>query len=197
MCRFIESIKIKNGEIFNLELHGERLVKTVKENFGCREMPDLSSALLKENIPDKGLYKCRVVYGETIISIDVEKYKRNIPRRIKIIHSEEIDYYYKNADRSRIEELKEACPGFDDILIIKNGFVTDSSYCNIVFQKGNKFYTPSTPLLRGTKREELLRRNIIHEKTIREKDIALFDCLHFINAMNDIGNITVGTGSIF
>jgi 4-amino-4-deoxychorismate lyase len=89
---------------------------------------------------------------------------------------------------------KENC---DDILIINNGRVTDTSYCNVVFSDGEKFLTSSTPLLRGTKREKLIREKIIKEEEITLKDLRLFKKAILINAMIDIDdNIEVSTENI-
>jgi 4-amino-4-deoxychorismate lyase len=74
----------------------------------------------------------------------------------------------------------------DDILIIKNGNVTDTSFSNIVFFDGTKWLTPAQPLLRGTKREKLIRENIIFEETITKNEIQRFQNAVLINAMIDI-----------
>ena len=84
---------------------------------------------------------------------------------------------------NRIFKLKEKC---DDVLIIKDGYVTDTSFCNIVFDTGTKFITPSTPLLKGIKREVLLTKGVITEEEIKYTDIKLFKKAHLINAMIDL-----------
>jgi 4-amino-4-deoxychorismate lyase len=74
----------------------------------------------------------------------------------------------------------------DDILIIKNEMVTNTSFSNIVFFDGTKWLTPAQPLLRGTKREKLIRENIIFEETITKNEIQRFQNAVLINAMIDI-----------
>ena len=78
---------------------------------------------------------------------------------------------------------KENC---DDVFIIKDGMVTDTSYCNIVFDTGNKLITPSTPLLKGVKRQQLLNEKIIEEQEIKQTDIKLFSKAFLINSMFDL-----------
>ena len=75
----------------------------------------------------------------------------------------------------------------DDILIVKNSLITDTSYTNVVFEDSNeKLYTPTSTLLPGTKRKQLLDAGIIHEKKIHVNDIKLYKGVYLINAMIDI-----------
>ena len=57
----------------------------------------------------------------------------------------------------------------DDILIVKNGLLTDTSIANIALYDGNDWYTPLHPLLKGTKRAELLDKGVLKEKEIKIK----------------------------
>ncbi len=54
----------------------------------------------------------------------------------------------------------------DDIIITKNGNITDSSFSNLVFESSDgALFTPETYLLEGgTKRKFLLKNGIIREK---------------------------------
>ena len=68
-----------------------------------------------------------------------------------MIDNDDICYPYKYTDRDNINRLIELRGDCDDILIIKNGMVTDSSYANVVFRDLNgNWVTPSTFLLPGT-----------------------------------------------
>jgi len=84
--------------------------------------------------------------------------------------------------------LPEIC---DDIIIVKNGFVTDSFAANILFLDGVQWITPTTPLLNGTKRQFLLDQGIIAEKEIREEDIRTYQKVGLINAMIDFDEMPV------
>ena len=75
---------------------------------------------------------------------------------------------------------------YDEIIIIKNGKVTDCSIGNLIFRQGKKWYTPDSPLLLGTQREKLLREGKIQETTIFQEDIINFDEIKIINAMNTL-----------
>ena len=56
-----------------------------------------------------------------------------------------------------IEKRKHA----DDIIIVKNGLVTDSFYANLAFLKNGIWFTPETPLLLGVQRQFLLSQKTI------------------------------------
>ncbi len=76
----------------------------------------------------------------------------------------------------------------DDILILKNGKVTDTSIANIVFFDGNKWYTPEFPLLNGTTRERLVSEKKIILRDITFKQIKSFEGFRLINSMIDFEN---------
>jgi 4-amino-4-deoxychorismate lyase len=87
--------------------------------------------------------------------------------------------------------------GCNDIIIIKNGLVTDASSSNLVFKSSKGLFTPENYLLPGTKRRLLLDRKKIKEQRIRVEDIKTFDSVYFINAMIDLeDDIKVRTSSL-
>ncbi len=80
---------------------------------------------------------------------------------------------------------KENC---DDILIVKNGIITDTSFSNIAFFDGKQWKTPKSPLLKGTCRERLLCEQKIFEKDINLNDLSNYKCYKLINAMRDLSD---------
>ena len=71
----------------------------------------------------------------------------------------------------------------DDILIVKNGWVTDSSYANLIFKLGDKWITPASYLLNGTMRQQLIERGEIQCEPISLVDIGKFANVKLINSM--------------
>jgi 4-amino-4-deoxychorismate lyase len=68
MEEFLETIKIEKKEIFNIKYHNNRLNKTIKEIYGIDSSIDLIDYI---DIPSiEGSYRCRVVYTDTIKSIE-------------------------------------------------------------------------------------------------------------------------------
>jgi 4-amino-4-deoxychorismate lyase len=99
-----------------------------------------------------------------------------------VVIADDIDYSFKYSDRSALTRLIDKSIA-DDILIIKNRQVTDTSYSNIAFTDGQKWFTPSNPLLKGTMRAKLINEGIISEIEISPAQISGFSHFRLINAM--------------
>lgn len=186
---FSEVIKVKDGLFCNLPYHVARMNRTAKHFFG----KEIEYAFAPESIPackQTGLVKCRVVYSDEILETEFSDYSFKPVKTIAIVHDNTIEYPYKSTDRSRLNELLEAS-GCDEIIIVKNGYVTDSSCANIVLEDGSELYTPSTCLLPGIKREYLLNSSMVSERAVQLDDLLNVEKIHFINAMADLGDNVV------
>lgn len=183
MSLFIESIKIEDGRCFNLPLHQERMNSTREAAFG--KSPEISLEEVIKIPPGgrKGRVKCRVVYGEKIDTIEFVPYRLPSIHSLQIVYDDQLDYAFKYADRRRLEAAYRKRGGADDVLVIKNGCVTDTFFCNVVLRKGELYYTPDTFLLNGVRRQQLLREGKITERRIAAPDLKKFDSLCLINAM--------------
>lgn len=186
MCRLIESIKVINGRFENIYFHNQRFNDARASLWNCVNEMDISREVAIPAGCSNGIYKCRILYSEEIEKTEFVPYRLPIIQSLKLIHDDEIEYRYKYEDRRGINSLFEKRYPCDDILIIKNGFVTDTSFCNTVFYDGEKYYTPSTPLLNGTKRRQLLAQKKIVEKIIKKSDLPNFQRIHLVNAMIDL-----------
>ncbi len=185
MCRFIESIKVANRHFFNLPYHQARMDLSRLRAYGQVGKIDLKKHLKIPESPGLETYKCRIVYGKDIEVIEFIKYQTRSIKTLKLIEDNEIDYTFKYADRENINQLFEQRGHCDDILIIKNNLITDTSYCNIVFFDGQSWVTPELPLLKGTKRQQLLDESKIGEAKITVEDVGSFQKFMLINAMLD------------
>lgn len=183
---FIESIKVVDGVPQNLELHVGRASRTIYDHFGIRGGLPLQEILHEARRHPQGLYKMRILYSKEIISINCEEYQPRNVRSLKLVDGGNIEYSYKYEDRSSLNRLLELKGECDDVLIVKDGFVTDTSYSNIVFGKGGKLFTPLAFLLNGVKREFLLKSGIITQTEVRPSDISSFDSIFMINSMLDM-----------
>ena len=150
---------------------------------------DLEDALTVYENCKTGIFKCRVEYDHNIHKIEFTPYNKREIKTLQLVFVDEINYQYKYSDRSCFDRLKKKT-NTDDILIVKNGFIADTSFSNIIFFDGNKWFTPSTPLLEGTKRKELLEKRIILEQEIRPRDLKNFKKAMLINAMLDFDENT-------
>lgn len=186
MSQFFETMCARYGVIELIDYHNERLNRTRRELFGCDFPIDLKSIISPD--PAEEYLKVRVVYDFGGIS-DIT-YQPYTPRQIhtlRIISDNGIDYRYKSTDRTHLEELLSLREECDDVLIVRNGLITDTSYTNVAVNIGGEWLTPRLPLLKGTRRASLLDRGIIREADIRSEEVPNGTELMLFNGMMDFG----------
>ncbi len=183
MSLLFESIRLQDGILRNLEYHNARLNYSRKTLYKSPDSIDLAEVI---NIPAdcrQGVYKCKVIYSREIKNVEFKPYLPRTIKSLRLIEDNTISYKFKYSNRGRLNALLTQRERYDEILIIKNGFITDTSYSNIVFFDGEQWFTPSTPLLKGTMRSFMLENNLIIEKEIKATDIRSFEKARLINAM--------------
>ena len=171
MSRLIETIRVADGKIENLEYHSRRM-----NHLHARKILNIS-------LPTSGTHKLRIVYDENHFEAEISAYTIKPVRSLKLVFDNNIMYDHKYEDRTSINRLYKLKETADDVLIIKNKFITDVSYANIIFRSGNEWYTPDSFLLNGTMRQYLLDRKRIKERRITVDDISDFTHFKLINAM--------------
>jgi len=180
-------MRSENGRLLNLSEHNERLNRSIRDLFGKTSSIAIEDEVRIPETAGSGIYKCRLEYDTSIRKIEFLPYRKRVIRSLRLIEDNTITYSYKYIDRKRIEELLSRRGDCDDILIIKNGMVTDSSYANVIFRdQGGNWITPDSFLLAGTCRARLLHRGIIAETRVSCKDIEKYTEVKLINAMLDI-----------
>jgi len=187
MSLLVETIKVRDGEVINIDYHSNRFNMTRKELFNTGPAVDLFTKIIIPEYARKGVFKCRIEYNDQIRKIDFIPYEIKRVRTLKLVEADGLDYNYKYINRSGIEELMGKNNGCDDILMVKEGLITDTSYANIIVRGNDRiWYTPSSYLLRGTKREYLLNHGLVREKIITPASLKKFRELRLINSMLDI-----------
>ena len=183
MSLLFETIRVQDGEFRNLEYHTYRMNQSRRALFGCRDVVNLSTLILIPDAFAEGIFKCRVTYSEKVEKIEFEAYHARIIKTLRIIEDDSISYMHKYTDRNSLNELLAKRGMCDEILIIKNGLITDTSYSNILFYDGLQWITPATPLLPGTQRSFLIKSQKVVEKLIMPADLRFFEKARIINAM--------------
>lgn len=187
MLRCIETIAYTNGMMPLLFRHAERFRHTQLALWKKVWYPDLegiikAKALEFHFVPDQK-YKCRIVYGEDYVDTQFFEYQQ---KQINCLVPKEgglIQYDYKYENRDFLNVLKGDLVQNAEILILKDGLLTDTSFTNIALQRHGKWFTPRVPLLSGVQRAALLDQKIIFEKDINVKDLCTFDKIKLFNAM--------------
>lgn len=194
MSPFIETIRIENGEACRLDYHTERMNRTRKDVFGLSTPLSLADRLSPAAYRERT--KCRIEYAEEILKIEY------LPYRIRPVHTlawtmdEEITYAYKSADRSSLTRLAATRGTADDILIVRNGRITDTSICNVALWNGSEWITPEHPLLPGTHRAYLIQTGQIRPGTIGCSELSAYTRIRLFNAMIDFGEIDLPVTAI-
>lgn len=159
---YFETIKCDDGISYHLEYHNRRIARTILMNINLQEY------ILPIN---DDYLKCKVLYDQYgIVDVQYCTYEKRAINSFKLIYDDAIEYKYKSVDRSCIEQLFSQRQEADEIIIVKEGLLTDTSIANIALFDGTNWLTPKKPLLLGTTRERLL-----HDKELIEADLTVED----------------------
>jgi len=182
---FLETIKILDGEVFHIDYHQKRYKSVLKE-FNVDETQVLKSFI---NPPDFGLYRCRLTYDLSIspheIKVEYFRYKKRDIKTLKVVFDNDINYKFKSTCRDDLDKLYELRDDCDDIIIIKDLLVTDTTIANIAFYTDIGWITPKKPLLKGSTRQRLIDEGKLLEADIKVQDIKKFSKVALLNAMID------------
>jgi len=199
MSRLIESIRIENAEIQNWRYHHARMEESGRvlwgSSFNVPEISDIETVLPK--LEKDLIYKLRILYDLNSMEYSIKIYQIKEINTLKVVYSNTISYNLKYEDRSGLEGLFGQKGDADDIIIARNGWVTDSYYCNVALLGENGWVTPAMPLLKGTARQRLIDTQIITESDIAVDDIHRFKSICLFNAMIPFGCLVVDTKRIF
>ncbi|RZV13238.1 aminotransferase class IV family protein [Aliarcobacter butzleri] len=158
--KYFETIKCEDFEVFNLDYHQKRVANTIGLNINLQEY---INPILEE------LLRCKLIYDENgVVDVLYFPYKKREIKSFKIIFDNEIEYSKKYLNRAKLDELYEKRDDCDEVIIIKNEIVTDTTIANIAIFYENSWITSKNCLLDGTTRARLLE-----EKKLFEKDITL------------------------
>lgn len=174
---YFETIKCKDYEIFNLDYHNKRVANTIGLNLNLQEyIYPISEELLR----------CKVIYDKNgILDITYFPYKKREIKSFKIVNCDEINYPKKYLNRKELDNLfnkKEDC---DEVIIIKEGIVTDTSIANIAIFYEGEWITSKQCLLKGTVRNRLLEEKKLIEKEINLSMLQSTSKIALMNAMID------------
>jgi len=182
MIKLLETIKIENKKPFFLEYHNERLNKARKEIFGLKNEIDLKEHLI---IPaDKKLYKLRVIYSKEIEKVTLAPYKIVTPKSFRVVKFDG-NYNYKYLKRDEINRLKEENKDVDEIILLKENKIGDTTIANIALFLDGKWFTPKNPILEGVTRKRYLKLGLLRERDLFIQDLKKAKKIALLNAMVD------------
>ena len=186
MYPLFESICLQDGQVLHPQWHRLRFQKTFQNFFGQAPPFDLLDPFdIPQNF-SQGKVKLKIRYNASTRDLQFQHYKMQNIQSIRLVSTDDLDYAYKYSRREKLESLFALRGACDDVLIVRKGLITDSSYANVIFFDGGQWWTPKVPLLEGTCRARLLADGQIKEVALRVEDIKPFKGLKLINALRDM-----------
>ena len=178
-----ETIRVSQFKACHLDFHLKRANASTANGLHF----DLASLM---HVPDDGLYRVKIIYDDNgyFIKKQCFAYKKRNIKSIRLLASD-ISYDKKYLDRRNIDDLFTRRGNCDEIIIIKNGLVTDTSIANIAIHSNNQWFTPRTPLLKGTTRQRLIAQKLLQEKDISVSELLNAEKIALMNAMTDFYEI--------
>lgn len=194
MCQFIETIRIENGKAVNLAFHNYRFNRTRRDIFECNLPVNLADYIQPEQYIERT--KCRIEYQDEVEKVEYLPYTIHPVNSLRMVTSDGLDYTYKSAHRQKLNQLFGQKGEADDILIVRDGLLTDTSIANIALWNGSQWETPEVPLLEGTMRASLLGKGLIVPAVIRPQDLSRYSRVRLFNAMISFGEIEFPVGEV-
>ncbi len=196
MCPLLETIYLNNGVFRNLTLHEGRMRNAMETLFHTKYSILLADILSHECVPSEGLFKTRIIYDSEIKKIEFVPYIMRPVQSLKLIHDNSISYKYKFLDRATLDNLFAQRAEADDILIVRDGLITDTWYANIILKKEGRWFTPDSYLLNGTMRQSLLDAGLVEEIRIGVSDLKQYQSARMINSMLGMDGPEISINSI-
>ncbi|MEH8093420.1 aminotransferase class IV family protein [Gallibacterium anatis] len=187
-----ETLCIENGQVQNLALHQQRYENSLREFYAGQPYKIFSLAkILQKNTTlwanlQSPIIRCRINYNATQYHLQCFPYQRKTYQRFQPVICDDIDYHLKYSDRAIFNELLKQKGDCDEIIIVKQGKITDCTIGNLILRQGSQWFTPDSPLLIGTQRSKLLQERKIIEREILLSDLPLYQEIRLINALNSI-----------
>jgi 4-amino-4-deoxychorismate lyase len=169
-----------------IQRHEQRFAKTQQINFGKIIFPSLEKIILSENLPAEKYIrcKCRVVYDSANVQVTFSPYRKKKINKLIVKIADEVNYHFKYENRAQLNALTKDLNPDEEVLIVKNNLLTDTSFTNIALFDGDYWHTPAKPLLQGVRRNELLAKNIICEANISVAQLKNYSKIRLFNALN-------------
>ena len=133
------------------------------------------------HVPSDELLRCKVVYDESgILDVQYFAYELKKPRTFRVVYDDEIEYQKKYMYRDFLDSL--VC-GSDEIIVVQDGLITDTSRANIAMYDNNEWLVTKKPLLFGTTMNRLLDEGFLRVANISVEMLKNAKKIAVMNAM--------------
>lgn len=184
--QLLETIQIKDGKFQHIAYHNQRFNASRKALFHVDTAVKLEDIIQIPADYLTGTVRCRVLYEENIQEITFAPYVFKDIRHLQVVDVPPIDYSHKYANRQVFTDLLQQYPDADEVIIVQNGLITDCTIACLAFYDGTEWFVPTTPLLKGTRRQQLLDKGLVKERIIKTTDLSTFQKVCLINTFRDL-----------
>ncbi len=205
----LEAIEWTDGRARRLTYHQQR----IDAAFRCRypelrpfdlaaELEGIQEAGSDERMesgcffPGKGRYKLRLEFDFKLRRLEFQEYRLRKVESLQAVAIDQEPMEYKSSARELINAAFAQRGDCDDVVLIRDGLLTDTSYSNIALFDGRKWLSPRIPLLYGTRRAYLIDRGQIETADLRLEDIGRFQLLRIFNALIGFGELELPVSSV-
>lgn len=185
-----ETIRCEDGVIAHLSYHQKRLSASL-QCLGSNTFFDLQELI---SPPQNGLYRCRFLYDATSYDIEFHPYTPRTISSLRLVVANTIHYPLKYLHRDNLNLLFDKRLECDDVLIVKDGILRDTTIANIALFIDGQWLTPQTPLLHGTTRARMLDEGVLLPAVLTPDDIPKAQKIAIMNAM--VGFVEIENGII-
>ena len=197
MCRFVETIRLQNHKLYNMYCHQMRYERTARHFFGDEYNVENLEKIAAGFAGNDGVNKVRIVYdGSGIVSVACAQYQMRNKRSLRLVECDGIDYTYKYADRTALDNAMKLRGDCDNVVIVKDGLITDTSYTNIALYDGSRWLTPARPLLQGTALMRLSGEGKLTYRDIKAETVWDYSHIALFNSMIDFGKLVLPTACV-
>ena len=183
---FLESIGVYEGQAPLLPYHQARVDRTFAAFYPGQNSLDLLELWQKINFPPEKV-KWRIAYNAHEHNAEILSFPERKIEHLQIVKDDTIEYAYKFTERDRLDVLyREKAEPSDEILIVRNGLLTDAYYYNVVVKTESGLLTPRTPLLAGVMRAYCLEKEQVQLADIRMNDLRNSEGVYLINALHPL-----------
>ncbi len=181
----------------NTAYHQMRYERTARHFFGSACSIENLEKIAAGFADNEGINKVRIVYdGAGIVSAACTPYQMKNIRSLRLVECDGIDYTYKYADRTALDNAMKMCGGCDNVVIVRDGMITDTSYTNIALYDGSRWLTPARPLLQGTALMRLLDEGRLEVRDIKAETVWDYSHIALFNSMIDFGKLVLPTACV-
>ncbi len=188
--------KVISGEIYDWNLHLERLIDGAKRYFFKENLSSLKNEINSKLDIGEFTGAVRVTIFRTendeldfcFSRREISKFEK-APVRLKLtprlqsplLDDLKIGSYGKELYLQKLA-TKE---GFDDVLFCGEGKIYEASVANIFFRKADEIFTPKEGIYKGLSRQKLIAAKKVIERDILVEEIHDFDEIFLANSLYD------------